>query len=715
MNVQSSMPVGAPLAETLLTVEGMRCAACIGTIERTLGALDGVTSVRVNFTARRVGILHDPAVADDRLVEELGRAGFTAHSLAADGRPQREESRRLARCLGVAAFAAMNVMLLSVSIWSGATGATRELFHWLSALIALPAVAYAGRPFFASALAALRGGRTNMDVPISIGVVLACGMSLYETATGGPHAYFDGAIMLLAFLLAGRLLDTIMREKARDGVSALLRQLPVDVSVRQRDGSFKRLPASLIEPGAIILIAAGERVGADGIVEEGRSDLDQSLVTGESVPEAVVPGSRVLAGTINLTSTLFVRVTATAEETVIADIARIMEAAGQRKSRYVRFADRAARLYAPAVHTLALLSLAGWLAAGASVHEALTIAVAVLIITCPCALGLAVPVAQVVATASLMRRGVLVRDGAALEKLATVDHVLLDKTGTVTLGRPGVVGGLPEEPAARSALLALAQATRHPLAVAIADRLNADGVEPFTIDSVEEVAGQGVRAALAGQRIMLGRRDWVAPEAGPECDVPGMSTTFRIGRAEPCRITLSDQVRSDAEAAIATLKLRGTNVEFVSGDKWAVVTPLARQLGLFAHAEMSPQDKHDVIERLESCGRHVLMVGDGLNDGPALKRSWVAMAPATATDVGRQAADLIYFGDRLMPIPVAMAAARRAMRIVRQNIALAMGYNVLAVPLAIAGYVTPLIAALAMSGSSILVVVNAMRLRSAAR
>jgi Cu2+-exporting ATPase len=709
------MPVGAPLAETLLTVEGMRCAACIGTIERTLGALDGVTSVRVNFTARRVGILHDPAVADDRLVEELGRAGFTAHALAADGRPQREESRRLARCLAVAAFAAMNVMLLSVSIWSGATGATRELFHWLSALIALPAVAYAGRPFFASALAALRGGRTNMDVPISIGVVLACGMSLYETATGGPHAYFDGAIMLLAFLLAGRLLDTIMREKARDGVAALLRQLPVDVSVRQRDGSFKRLPASLIEPGAITLVAAGERVGADGIVEEGRSDLDQSLVTGESVPEAVVPGSRVLAGTINLTSTLFVRVTATAEETVIADIARIMEAAGQRKSRYVRFADRAARFYAPAVHTLALLSLAGWLTAGASVHEALTIAVAVLIITCPCALGLAVPVAQVVATASLMRRGVLVRDGAALEKLATVDYVLLDKTGTVTLGRPGVVGGLPEEPAARSALLALAQATRHPLAVAIADRLNADGVEPFTIDSVEEVAGQGVRAALAGQCIMLGRQDWVAPEAGPECDVPGMSTTFRIGRAEPCRITLSDQVRSDAEAAIATLKSRGTNVEFVSGDKWEVVTPLARQLRLFAHAEMSPQDKHDVIERLESCGRHVLMVGDGLNDGPALKRSWVAMAPATATDVGRQAADLIYFGDRLMPIPVAIAAARRTMRIVRQNIALAIGYNVLAVPLAIAGYVTPLIAALAMSGSSILVVVNAMRLRSAAR
>lgn len=713
MNAPASFRPATALASTDLVVDGLRCASCIAKLEHGLLALDGVIEARVNFTTKRLHVAHDPVLDADGLIAGVGKLGFEAHVLAEAKAPDRE-SKRLARALAVAAFAAMNVMLLSVSVWSGADGATRALFHWLSALIALPAIAYAGRPFFESAWRALRQGRTNMDVPISIGITLTCAMSLYETVVHGPHAYFDGAVMLIAFLLGGRLLDSVTRERAQDSVASLLRKLPDDVRVLGEDGQVRRVTAAEVRPGMRVLIPAGDHIGVDGMVEAGRSDIDRSIVTGESLPEPVEAGGTVLAGTMNLTSPLTVRVTAAATDTVLADIARLMEAAGQHKSRYVRIADRASRLYAPAVHLLAALSLAGWLIAGAGWHEALLIAVAVLIITCPCALGLAVPVAQVVASGALMRRGILVRDGAALEKLATIDTVLLDKTGTVTLGQLTPIAGIPEDPEARRILLALALGTRHPHARAIAAALEADGVVPALASELREVVGSGVEAVIDGRRAAIGRLAWVAPDA-PAVDVDGMSTCFAIDAALISHILFADAERIDAVPAVARLRKFGLDVQFVSGDAWPVVGALARRLGLFARAQMSPADKYEAVARLEAAGKRVLMVGDGVNDGPALKCASVGMAPSAASDVGRQAADIVFFGDRLMPVPVAIAAARRTMRVVRQNFIMAIGYNVLAVPLAIAGYVTPLVAALAMSGSSILVVANALRLRSAAR
>lgn len=717
MNAPASLRPAAPLETTDLVVDGLRCASCIAKLEHGLLALDGVAEARVNFTTKRLSVAHDPALDADALVAGVERLGFEAHLLADAARKEGDrESKRLARALAVASFAAMNVMLLSVSVWSGADGATRALFHWLSALIALPAVAYAGRPFFESAWRALRQGRTNMDVPITIGIVLTCAMSLYETATHGPHAYFDGAVMLLAFLLGGRLLDSVMRERAQDAVTSLLRKLPDDVRVLGDAGEVRSVPIAEVAAGMRVLIAAGERIGVDGVVEAGASDVDRSIVTGESAPEPVAQGGAVLAGTMNLTSPLTVRVTAAATGTVIADIARLMEAAGQHKSRYVRIADRASRLYAPAVHLLAALSLAGWLIAGAGWHQALLIAVAVLIITCPCALGLAVPVAQVVASGALMRRGILVRDGAALEKLATVETVLLDKTGTVTLGQLTPVAGLPEDPAQRRILLAIALGTRHPHARAIAAALQAEGVAPAMASELREVVGSGVEGIIDGRRAALGRAEWVASNGDvPAGEGEGVSTCFAIEGGPAFRILFTDAVRADAKPAIARLGKLGLDVQFVSGDAWPVVEKLAAKLGVLARGQMSPADKYQAVSRLEAAGKRVLMVGDGVNDGPALKCASVGMAPSAASDVGRQAADIVFFGDRLMPVPIAVAAGRRTMRVVRQNFVLAIGYNVLAVPLAIAGFVTPLVAALAMSGSSILVVANALRLRRAAR
>ncbi len=713
MNAAAAIrPEPAPL-HTELAVEGLRCAGCISKIEHGLLGLAGVHAARVNFTAKRLTVEHDAGVETAALLDALEKLGFAAHgTIDPPAQDTERESKRLARALAVAAFAAMNVMLLSVSVWSGAEDATRQLFHWLSALIALPALAYAGRPFFESAWRALRQGRTNMDVPITIGVTLTCAMSLYETATGGEHAYFDGAIMLVAFLLGGRLLDTVMRERAQDGVTALLRRLPETASVLAADGAARQVAIGELRAGMRLLVAAGERFAVDGTIETGASDADCSLVTGEAAPEPLIAGSRVLAGTVNLTSPVTVLATATAEDTTIAEIARLMQSASQGKSRYVRLADRASRLYAPAVHTLAAISLAGWLIAGAGLHHSLSIAVAVLIITCPCALGLAVPVAHVVAAGALMRRGVLVRDGAALEKLAGIDSVLLDKTGTVTCGKLIPAAGMPTGAREKSILLALARATRHPMAQAIAHMLDAQGVVPEPVAELREVVGQGIEGRIGGVRAALGRPDWVGGVLAPQS---AMLTAFRLGEGPANAIFFDDALRSDAPAAIARIRALGLVAQFVSGDSWAVVEPLARQLGLFARARMSPADKFEAVERLERAGHRVLMVGDGVNDGPALKRASVAMAPSAASDVGRQAADLVFFGALLMPVPQAISVARKTMRVVRQNLALAVLYNLVAVPLAIGGMVTPLVAALAMSGSSILVVANSLRLKGAAR
>ncbi|MAM37045.1 heavy metal translocating P-type ATPase (plasmid) [Sphingobium naphthae] len=697
------------------SVPGLHCAGCIAKLEGGLARTDGVISARVNFTKRRVAVAHSDALDEERLRDIIGRIGFPAERLLGDEETRSApESRQLGLALGVAGFSAMNIMLLSVSIWSGAEGATRELFHWLSALIALPTVVYAGRPFFRSAWAALRHGRTNMDVPISIGVTLACAVSLYETIIGGPHAYFDGAVMLLFFLLAGRFLDSVMRVRAEDGVAALQRQRAPRGLVLAKDGTSAWRDADEIAPGMTLLVAAGEVFAADGVVLSGTSNVDRALVTGESAAEDVSLGDAVLAGTINLGAPLTVKVTKAGEATAIAGIARLMEAASGAKSRYIRLADRAARFYAPAVHLLAALSFVGWLVAGAGLHQAVLIAVAVLIITCPCALGLAVPVAQVVAAGSLMRRGVLIRDGAALERLAEADIALLDKTGTLTLGRPRLIddGGLSrtEAPVA----LALARASRHPLARALATAL--DGVDAAEVMDIEELPGVGIAGLAEGGRAMLGRID----EAGDQpldgrTGYHALTTAFRLGDGAIRLLRFEDALRPDAETAVCRLQALGLEPTIVSGDHDRRVQRLAARLRIAGRGERDPEGKLEAITSLSSAGRRVLMLGDGLNDGPALNAAHVSIAPSSASDVGQSAADLVFLGDSLAAVPAAVRAARRTMRVVRQNFVLAIGYNVLAVPLAVAGLVTPLVAALAMSLSSILVVGNSLRLRKAAQ
>ncbi len=687
--------------QSVLVVPAMHCAGCMAKVERTLGQIAGVASARVNLTARQVAVVHDPAVTVPDLVASLAHVGFEAQPRAESAEPV-SAVRPLLAPLAVAAFACMNVMLLSVSVWSGADGATRALFHWLSAAIGVPAILYAGQPFFASAWRAVRHFSTNMDVPITIGVILATALSFYETVTGGKEAWFDGTLMLLLFLLAGRALDAMMRDRARAGVDALLRQAPGGATVIAADGAAAWLAATDLVPGMVMRVAAGERIAADGTIVRGASRFDQSLLTGESVPVPADAGQAVLTGTLNLDNPVDVRVTACGEDTSLAEIARLMAAAGQGRSRYVRIADRASRLYAPAVHTLAALTLIGWLLAGAGLHHALVIAISVLIITCPCALGLAVPVAQVVAAGALMRRGILVKDGSALERLATVDRALIDKTGTLTYGRaqpdPASLDALGQNEAAIA--LSLASHSRHPLSLALAQALAARDMRTVPLTDVVETVGSGLSARYGGQLVTLGR----------PARADGMAAALSIA-GEPVRvIRFADHLRPDWCEALARLAAMHVPCAILSGDNAAAVAEIARTTGLPARAVASPADKQAAIAMLQRGGAKVLMVGDGMNDGPALAAADASIAPGTASDVGRQAADFVFTGDSLLALPRAIAVARATMRVVWQNFALAIGYNLLAVPLAMAGLVTPLVAAVAMSTSSLVVIANSLRL-----
>ena len=699
--------VSDPPLETALIVPAMHCAGCMGKVERALQAVPGVVSARVNLSARQVRVTHLQGMTVPQLVAALEGVGFASQPRGEDMQATPSAVKGLLAPLAVAGFGMMNVMLLSVGNWSGADGSTRHLFHWLSALIGVPAIVYAGRPFFRSAFSALRRGRTNMDVPISIGVSLATALSLYETFTGGHDAWFDGTLMLLLFLLAGRALDAAMRDRARAGVDALLRQAAPGATVITADGQLEWVAARDLVTGAVMRVAAGERLAADGEIIAGTSGIDQSLLTGESEPQAVVPGDTVHAGTLNRDAPLDVRVTAAGHDTSLAEIARLMESSGQARSAYVRIADRASRIYAPAVHALALLSFIGWMIAGAGAYQSIVIAIAVLIITCPCAIGLAVPVAQVVACNALMRCGIMVKDGSALERLARIDRALIDKTGSLTMGQPMPdVSGLAALSADEAAVaLGLASHSRHPLSRALAAALIASGYRAAQIDHVSEEPGYGLRGQWQGVDVALRRPDSAATSA----------VALEITGGPVRLITFADRLRPDHDEALRQLKGLGVECSILSGDNIRAVAEASRATGLTAQANASPSDKCDAVSRLQNAGRNVLMVGDGLNDGPALAAADASIAPGTASDVGRQAADLVFLGDSLLALPSALRAAQRTMRVVRQNFALAIGYNVFAVPLAILGYITPLLAAIAMSTSSLIVIANSLRLIRAAR
>ncbi len=696
-----------------LSVPDISCAACIGRIEGALAKLPGLERARVNFGARRVALdWTDPAFDPADALALLADLGYPARPWRASGEAADDDpkGRALLRATAVSGFAAMNVMLLSVSVWAGADGATKDFLHWFAALIALPAVVYAGRPFFRSAIAGLSRGQLNMDVPISLGVVLASGLSLYETAFGTADTYFEAAITLLFFLLVGRTLDHFTRERARGAVAALARLAP-RTARRVAGEGLETVAIDEILPGDTVEVAAGERVPADGTLLADRAlAFDRSLVSGEGDPVPVRPGETVLAGTLALDGPVRLSVLRPAEESFLADMRRMMAAAEDVRSAPMRIAERAARLYAPVVHIVAILACLGWLAAGASFYTALSIAIVVLIITCPCALALAVPAVQVVASERLFRSGVALKDGLALERMRAVTHVVFDKTGTLTIPRVADPEAVGDE--ALAAAAALARHSSHPAARAVVAAAAERGLALPATRGAREERGNGVEGIVAGRAMRLGRAAWAS---GAAADGEGASgLVIAADGARPVPIRLAERLRPGAAETVAALRRDGLSVSILSGDRAGAVAAVAAALDVADwRAGVAPADKLAALEARAADGERVLMVGDGINDGPALAAAHASMSPAEGADLSRTAADMVLMGERLDGAWIAWRTARAAHRHVVQNFAIALLYNVVAIPLACAGLVTPLIAALAMSSSSILVTLNALRLRLA--
>lgn len=706
----ASRSIGDGILQTEISVPSIHCGGCINKIERELAKLDGVQYVRVNLSSKRLALRWMERETPPDAIGALKQLGYDGHIFdpAEAAKPNGELSKML-RALAVAAFASMNIMSLSVSVWSGADGSTRNFLHWICAGIALPALIYSGRIFYQSAWRALRHGQTNMDVPISIGVAAAFVLSVYDTYYGYDHAYFDAATSLVFFLLIGRTLDYVMRERTRTAVKGLAQLSPRGAMSIGADGEYEYLPLKSIRPGTHLLLTAGERVPVDCKVKSGISDIDFSLVTGESAPRQVESGAALLAGTLNITGSLTVVATAVAESSFLAEMIRLMEVAESGKSVYRRIADRASRLYAPAVHLTSLLSFVGWMILQGDVHQAATVAIAVLIITCPCALGLAVPMVQVMAARRLFESRIMVKDGSAMERVEEIDTVVFDKTGTLTLGQLQVNNLDQIDETALSMAAELASHSRHPNARAIvAVATQGIGDNRLHFDTVKEYPGLGVEGVARGNIYRLGRASFACASG----EAPESATVFSCDGRQMAAFTFTDRLRPGAQTLVDRLRTAGIAMEIISGDSEPAVSEIADKLNIPEYtAEILPGGKLDRVRSLSEQGRKVLMVGDGLNDAPALIAAHVSMAPATAADVGRNNADFVFLQDSLEAVSLAYRISRDAGKLVRQNFVIAIGYNVMALPVAILGQATPFIAAIAMSLSSVIVVANALRLK----
>lgn len=695
-----------------LLVDGLHCPSCVAIIESALKKHPDVTHARLNLSTRRLKLTWtDNEKRGVFFIELLHSMGYRAVPFNPDTyeNAQDNEEKKLLRYMAVAGFASGNLMLFSIPIWTSDSVSmgeiTRNFFYWIQSIIALPAAIYSGLPFYRSAWNALRQGYTNMDVPISVAVLLTLMMSLLETITHGQHAYFDSVTMLLFFLLIGRYLDSKARGKARSAAHDLLKMMTGSATLLTHDGSSQTIPLSKIKKGMTLLVAAGEKIGADGEVISGISELDISLITGETIPQPVQAGTKVFAGTINMSAPLTILVTTEMKSSLLAEIIRLMEVAEQSQARYVSIADKISSWYTPTVHVLALFTFLGWwLYAGIAWQQALLYGATVLIITCPCALGLAVPVVQVLASGRLMRRGILLKSGSALERMASITHIVFDKTGTLTLGTPELVDTASYNTRTLQLAASIASQSKHPLSQALLHAY------PGILLSIQatEIPGYGLEATHEGKRIRLGKKSWCGPESGSSD--ASLELWLEDGK-EHTRFRFIDQLRPDAKDVIASLHASGLNILLYSGDRKEVVSRIAHELNISNYsAELSPMDKSKKIEDLKSEGAVVLMVGDGLNDAPSLASATVSISPSSAIAITQNAADIIFQGKKLGSVLDTWKIARFSQLLVKQNFILAMLYNLIAIPIAMTGYVTPLVAAIAMSSSSLIVIANAMRL-----
>ncbi len=706
----SSAPDPAMLASETFSISGLHCAGCISKVERRVAALGGDTSARVNLTRQTVTV-RAPADGFDvtPALAAIRDLGYVVRPLAEA--PETDETgRELMRSLAVSGFAAMNVMLLSVSVWAGADGETERFLTWVSALIALPALLYSARPFVRSAFKALSARTLNMDVPIAIAITLAALMSLVKTINGEGETYFDAAVTLTFFLLAGRLVAHSTRERARNSIRGLA-SLTAPLARRvMQDGTVRVVSVKSVRPGMVLELAAGDRVPVDSRVDGYAGTFDASLVTGESQSVTIGAGHEVGAGLLALSGPVRLTALRDADDSLVARMRSLQEAAESMRPHLSRIADKAARIYAPVVHLTALFTMIGWMIAGASFGDALTIAIAVLIITCPCALALAVPIVQAAAMDVMFRRGMLVKDGAVLERLRAVTSVVFDKTGTLTGPRLRADAALDDDALADAA--ALARHSTHPVARALEAEALRRELELPLATGVKELPGQGVVGMVRGREASIGRPTSIPSDAAENVPAANANVLLRAG-LPPVILPIEDTVREGADQLIEGFKERGMTPAIISGDTEAKVAEVAATLGVSDWtANAKPAEKLALMQQRADAGERVLMIGDGLNDGAALAAAHASIAMADATDLARASADVVLTSGHIGDVAGAMVLARKAHSLTVQNLVLAGIYNCIAIPIAIAGFASPLAAAIGMSASSVVVIANAQRIRA---
>jgi len=712
----------APASPEHFVVEGLHCPSCIREIEGALQKKTIIKNARVNLTTQRLAVewannAGDTATNNNEVIDILKELGFNGYMFkdSASAASDDKEGRWLLICIAIAGFAMTNIMLFSVS---GGTAtdtdlATRGFFHWLPALIALPASAIAGMPFYKSAWGAVKARTLNMDVPISLAVILSLGMSVMQTIMQTGDTYYDAAVMLLFFLLIGRFLDRKMRNHARATAHNLMNYRPKKATIVTEAGDSENCVIDMLRPGMIVRVAPGERIPVDGTVIRGISEVNTSLVTGETLPVSATIDDKVFAGTINISGPLDISITALSGKTLLDEIIGLMETAEQGRAKYVRLADKAAQIYAPAVHLLALLTFIGWMGfSDVGWQQSLITAIAVLIITCPCALGLAVPVVQIVASSRLFKNGILVKAPDGLERLAEVDVVAFDKTGTLTLGQPEIANGDSLDPAMLELAASLAKSSTHPLCRALIVACHERDIATVATSSpLHEEPGMGLKAIINDKEVRLGNREWCQLAADVQQDNRFSELWLKVGTQEPVFFAFRDRLRKDAAQVVNWFQNKGFEVLLLSGDRPGVVEDVAKELNITNYlGAAKPQDKIDRLEELKAKGKKILMVGDGLNDAPALSAAYVSISPSTAADVSQNAADFIFQSQTLDSIVRAYQISLSSRKLVFSNFGLAALYNLIAIPFAAAGFLTPLICAVAMSASSIVVTVNAFRL-----
>lgn len=714
--------------EASLMLEGITCSACVWLIEQTLSRLPGVTGVMVNYATRRARVRWDRRLLLSQILAAVAGVGYRAHPYD-PGRFEtmaRAERRDALWRLFVAGFGAMQVMMYAVPAYLAGTGEMgreyEQLMRWASLVLTLPVILFSAVPFFRNALRDIRRRRLGMDVPVALGVLVGFGASVWATVAEAGTVYFDSVSMFVFLLLAGRYLEMRARSKAVAVSEAMARQMPTlanRLPDYPRSMDCVRVAAGDLVVDDTVLVKPGEVIPADGVVIEGSGDVDESLLTGESMPQVKAPGDALTGGAVNGAGPLLMRVERAGEETRLASILALIDRAASERPQGVVLADRVAGHFVAVILLLALCAGTIWWFV--EPERAVWVAVAVLVVTCPCALSLATPVALTVVQGALARRGFLVTRGHAVETLARVDHVIFDKTGTLTLGGEGCVEVFPLADVAAEDCLRLAATVEsvsgHPLARAICRAAGALPAYEMTGFRVE--TGQGIEAEIDGMRLRIGTARFVAAlRFGDQAfapDVPpGLGRTVYLGSPQGwlAAFRVADALRPGAVEAVDALVRCGVSVTILSGDAETSVAAVAHSLGIDSYrAACSPAEKLAFVDELLARGKTVAMVGDGINDTPGLAKAQVSMAMGGGADLAKVQADCIVLGDRLATVVDAVRMSRMTLRVIRQNLFWALAYNAAVIPLAVVGWVSPWMAALGMSASSLLVVLNALRLR----